>query len=61
MLPDTYMNMGKGHWAKGVAFINGFNLVRKHFPVDLNPVPYPELINSFDPLARYGGNPKRWR
>lgn len=27
VLPDTYMNMGKGPWAKGVAFINGFNLV----------------------------------
>lgn len=27
-LPDTYINVGKGGWAKGVAFINGFNLVR---------------------------------
>lgn len=26
-LPDTYINVGKGGWAKGVAFINGFNLV----------------------------------
>lgn len=28
MLPDTYINVGKYDWAKGVAFINGFNLVR---------------------------------
>lgn len=25
--PDTYINVGKGGWGKGVAFINGFNLV----------------------------------
>ncbi len=27
VLPDTYLNVGKYGWAKGVAFINGFNLV----------------------------------
>ena len=26
--PDTYLNIGGGKWSKGVAFINGFNLVR---------------------------------
>ena len=25
--PDTYLNIGGGKWSKGVAFINGFNLV----------------------------------
>lgn len=33
MLPDTYMNVGKFAWAKGVAFINGFNLVRTVLPI----------------------------
>lgn len=33
MLPDTYMNVGNFAWAKGVAFINGFNLVRTVLPV----------------------------
>ena len=32
MLPDTYINVGKYDWAKGVAFINGFNLVRLQLP-----------------------------
>ncbi len=27
VFPDTYLNVGKYSWAKGVAFINGFNLV----------------------------------
>lgn len=27
VFPDTYINVGKYSWAKGVAFINGFNLV----------------------------------
>ena len=27
VFPDTYLNVGKFNWAKGVAFINGFNLV----------------------------------
>ncbi len=27
VLPDTYMNVAKSSWAKGVAFINGYNLV----------------------------------
>lgn len=27
MLPDTYLNVGNYGWAKGVAFVNGFNLV----------------------------------
>lgn len=26
--PDTYLNIGGGKWSKGVAFINGFNLVQ---------------------------------
>ncbi|EIE21208.1 hypothetical protein COCSUDRAFT_57119 [Coccomyxa subellipsoidea C-169] len=26
VLPDTYMNVAKSSWAKGVAFINGYNL-----------------------------------
>ena len=26
--PDTYLNIGGSKWSKGVAFINGFNLVR---------------------------------
>ena len=25
--PDTYLNIGGGNWSKGVAFVNGFNLV----------------------------------
>ena len=25
--PDTYMSIGGGKWSKGVAFVNGFNLV----------------------------------
>ena len=27
VFPDTYLNIGLSNWAKGVAFINGFNLV----------------------------------
>ena len=33
--PDTYLDVGGGKWSKGVAFINGFNLVQlrsKHCP-----------------------------
>ena len=26
--PDTYLSIGGGKWSKGVAFINGFNLVQ---------------------------------
>ena len=28
VLPDTYLDIGNFDWAKGLAFINGFNLVR---------------------------------
>ena len=32
--PDTYLNIGGGKWSKGVAFINGFNLVQPSLPSD---------------------------
>ena len=34
--PDTYLNIGGGKWSKGVAFINGFNLVQP--PFDQRPI-----------------------
>ena len=33
--PDTYLSIGGGKWSKGVAFINGFNLV--NYPAQYNP------------------------
>ena len=33
--PDTYLSIGGGKWSKGVAFINGFNLV--NYPAQNTP------------------------
>lgn len=33
--PDTYLSIGGGKWSKGVAFINGFNLV--NYPAQYTP------------------------
>ena len=35
--PDTYLSIGGGKWSKGVAFINGFNLV--NYPAQYVPAP----------------------
>lgn len=43
VLPDTYLNVGNYGWAKGVAFINGFNLVLLLFTCSVPLQPEPRI------------------